>query len=116
MAPSKIEEYTEVDNHSAELAAFKAKVASNGTAMNGPAHPPPVADDYMYDFKYNHHLPTTDTLGVAFPTGCDAQAEASGIIEGLSDALGAGDADAFAEMFLEYGKIHAKPYLNKRLY
>lgn len=105
-----------MNNHTAELAAFKAKVAANETAMNGSAHPPPVADDYMYDFKYNHHLPTTDTLGVAFPSKCDAQAEADGIAKRLSDALGAGNADAFVEMFLEYGKIYPEPRLNRKLY
>ncbi|CAG9972548.1 unnamed protein product [Clonostachys byssicola] len=64
---------------------------------------PPVADDFMYDFKYNHALPTTDVLGIEVPSDCNAQVEAEGIVRNLSKAMGAGDAQAFTDMFLEYG-------------
>ncbi|KAH8655831.1 hypothetical protein BX600DRAFT_401790 [Xylariales sp. PMI_506] len=57
----------------------------------------------MYDFKYNHALPTTDVLGVRIPQDCNAQSEAEGIVKLLSDALGAGNAEAFADIFLESG-------------
>ncbi|CAI6091934.1 unnamed protein product [Clonostachys chloroleuca] len=64
---------------------------------------PPVADDFMYDFKYNHALPTTDVLGIEIPSNCNAQVEAEGIVKNLSNAMGAGDAQAFTDLFLEYG-------------
>ena len=66
--------------------------------------PKPVADDFMYDFKYNHSLPTTDGLGVDIPADCDAQKEAEGIVARLSTATSEGDAQAFAALFLDYGK------------
>lgn len=64
----------------------------------------PVADDFMYDFKYNHSLPTTDVLGVDIPADCDAQKEAEGIVARLETATTKGDAHAFAALFLDYGK------------
>ncbi|SPO00336.1 probable flavoprotein involved in K+ transport [Cephalotrichum gorgonifer] len=64
---------------------------------------PPVADDYMYDFKYNHALPTSDVLGIEVPADCNAQMEAEGICTRLSQAMGKGDAQAFSDMFLEEG-------------
>uniref|UniRef100_A0A8H7NB44 FAD/NAD(P)-binding domain-containing protein n=1 Tax=Bionectria ochroleuca TaxID=29856 RepID=A0A8H7NB44_BIOOC len=64
---------------------------------------PPVADDFMYDFKYNHALPTTDALGIEIPSDCNAQVEAEGILKKLSSAMGTGDAQAFTDLFLEYG-------------
>lgn len=66
--------------------------------------PKPVANDFMYDFKYNHSLPTTDVLGVDIPADCDAQKEAEGIVARLSTATSEGDAQAFAALFLDYGK------------
>ncbi|RAH52497.1 flavin-containing monooxygenase [Aspergillus piperis CBS 112811] len=64
---------------------------------------PPVDDNFMYDFKYNHALPSSDILGIEVPTDCDAQREAEDIVARLSQTMGAGDAQAFAEMFLPYG-------------
>ncbi|EOO02416.1 putative flavin-containing monooxygenase protein [Phaeoacremonium minimum UCRPA7] len=64
---------------------------------------PPVADDYMYDFKFNHALPTSDVLGIEIPADCDAQKEAEAIVARLSEALGKGDARDFADQFLDYG-------------
>ncbi|BCS24985.1 flavin-containing monooxygenase [Aspergillus puulaauensis] len=63
----------------------------------------PVADDFMYDFKYNHSLPTTDVLGVDIPADCDAQKEAEGIVARLEAATTKKDAQAFAALFLDYG-------------
>lgn len=65
---------------------------------------PPVADDFMYDFKYNHPLPTTDVLGIEIPADCDAQNEAEGIVENISEAMSKGDAQAFTDLFLEAGQ------------
>ncbi|KAK2604480.1 hypothetical protein N8I77_007407 [Diaporthe amygdali] len=64
---------------------------------------PPVADDYMYDFKYNHALPTSDVLQIEIPDDCDAQKEARSIVSRLSEVLGKGDAQGFADLFLDYG-------------
>lgn len=66
---------------------------------------PPVADDFMYDFKYNHPLPTTDLLGIAIPAECNAQLEAEGIVKRLSAAMENGNAPAFTDLFLESGKL-----------
>ncbi|KAL3458790.1 hypothetical protein BJX64DRAFT_301721 [Aspergillus heterothallicus] len=63
----------------------------------------PVAGDFMYDFKYNHSLPTVDVLGVEIPVDCDAQKEAEGIVARLSAATADTDAHAFAGLFLDYG-------------
>ncbi|KUL88290.1 hypothetical protein ZTR_04947 [Talaromyces verruculosus] len=69
----------------------------------------PVEDNFMYDFKYNHSLPTTEVLGVEIPTDCDARKEAEGIVAQLSKATSEGDAQAFAGLFLDYGEnIHHK--------
>lgn len=66
---------------------------------------PPVADDFMYEFKYNHALPTTSVLGVDIPADCDAQKEAGTIVARLSEAMGNGDAQAFTDLFLENGEF-----------
>ncbi|KAI8224912.1 putative indole-3-pyruvate monooxygenase YUCCA4, partial [Colletotrichum sp. SAR 10_86] len=97
MAPSTV-----IDHAEANGVDIAARAAVKQAELNGTAERPPVADDYMYDFKYNHALPTTDVLGVQVPQDCDAQAEAEGIVRQLSDALGSGHAEAFADLFLEY--------------
>jgi hypothetical protein len=66
---------------------------------------PPVADNHMYDFKYNHALPTSDLLGLEIPANCDAHKEAQAIVDQLAEVMGKGDARGFANMFLEYGKL-----------
>jgi hypothetical protein len=76
---------------------------------------PPVADDFMYDFKYNHPLPTTELLGTEIPADCDAQAEAEGIVGKLSSAMGQRDADAFTDLFLDYGESFYASYLASAL-
>ena len=65
--------------------------------------PTPVADNFMYDFKYNHELPTTDVLGVRVPDDCDAQAVAERLLSQLARAMQDGNADEFANLFLDYG-------------
>lgn len=87
----------------------KGNLQTESAAFNHGQAPKPVADDFMYDFKYNHTLPTTDILGIKIPTDCDAQKEAEGIVARLSAAALEEDAQAFAEMFLDYGEtIHKK--------
>jgi hypothetical protein len=82
----------------------KANLQSESAVLNHDQVLKPVADDFMYDFKYNHSLPTTDILGVKIPTDCDAQKEAEGIVARLSRATSEGDAQAFAGLFLDYGE------------
>jgi hypothetical protein len=82
----------------------KANLQSESAVLNHDQVPKPVADDFMYDFKYNHSLPTTDILGVKIPTDCDAQKEAEGIVARLSRATSEGNAQAFAGLFLDYGE------------
>lgn len=99
MAPSTLTEHID------DVAALKARASSKLAEVNGTSERPPVADDYMYDFKFNHALPTTDVLGIRIPQDCNAQLEAEGVVKRLSEALGAGDPEAFADLFLEYGVI-----------
>lgn len=105
MSLSQVVDHHEAPTGGVDVAALNAKAASKRAEINSTAERPPVSDDYMYDFKYNHILPTTDVLGIQIPENCDAQAAAEGIVERLSEALGAGNAQAFADIFLEYGTI-----------
>ncbi|KAK4937548.1 hypothetical protein LTR10_021840 [Elasticomyces elasticus] len=85
-----------------DIADVKAKVVVDHVELE--VEPQlPVADDFMYDFKYNHALPTSDVLGIEIPADCDAQKEAEGIVARLSEAMGSGDAQGFTNFFLEYG-------------
>lgn len=81
---------------------LKAKPGSNHVQRETTPKPP-VADDYMYDFKYNAPLPTLDLLGVTIPEDYDAQKEASEIVNNLENATASENASAFADMFLESG-------------
>lgn len=86
------------------VADLKSKVVLDQVELEvGPE--PPVADNFMYDFKYNHALPTNDILGTEIPADCDAQKEADAIVARLSEVLGKGDAQGFTDMFLEYGEF-----------
>merc|ERR1711977_553694 len=90
------------DNTIVPNADIKSKVIVDHVEIQV-APKPPVADDFMYDFKYNHELPTTDVLGIKIPGDCDAQKEAESIVSQLSKVMGDGDAQGFTDMFLEYG-------------
>ncbi len=93
----------------------KANLQPESAVLNHDQVPKPVADDFMYDFKYNHSLPTTDILGVQIPTDCDAQKQAEGIVARLSTATSEGDAQAFAGLFLDYGETLHKQDPKSRL-
>lgn len=71
--------------------------------------PSPLADDYMYDFQYNHGLPTHDALGVSIAEDVDAPEVAQNLVAQLSDILGNGRAQEFADLFLEYGQYCTPP-------
>ncbi|KAI6750445.1 hypothetical protein HG530_014726 [Fusarium avenaceum] len=85
-----------------DVSILKEKFGVDDVKLKATAKPP-VADDFMYDFKYNHALPTTDVLGVEIPADTDAQKEAQGIVDNLSNTLAKGDAQAFTDLFLDYG-------------
>lgn len=91
-----------MDNH-VDTSRVKKQVGVSQVKLEAAAKPP-VADDYMYDFKFNHELPTKDVLGIEIPADCDAQKEAETIVSDLSGVLGRGDAQGFTDMFLEYGE------------
>lgn len=65
---------------------------------------PPVADDYMYDFKYNAPLPTSNSLGVSIPIDCDAQQAAKTLMDQLESVFRNRNATDFANLFLDQGK------------
>lgn len=88
-----------------DIADLKDQVVEHVVELDADPKPT-VADNYMYDFKYNHPLPTSDVLATEIPADCDAQKEADSIVARLSDVMGKGDARAFADMFLEYGGPH----------
>ncbi|OQV06668.1 hypothetical protein CLAIMM_11209 [Cladophialophora immunda] len=92
---------TAIDNK-VDIDDLKAKVGVSYVELE-PAAKPPVADNFMYDFKYNHSLPTSDTLGVEIPSDCDAQKEAEGVVQRLSEVMERGDAQGFTDAFLEHG-------------
>lgn len=87
------------------LTDLKAQVVVS--ELDTPSSKPPVDDNYMYDFKYNHPLPTSDVLGIEIPSDCDAQKEAETIVARLSESMGAGDAQAFTDLFLPYGRSYS---------
>lgn len=103
MAPIAIDEVA--IEHKINVADLKAKVRVKDVELQLPSYHPPVADDYMYDFKYNHALPTSDVLGITIPDDCDAQTEAEAIVAHLSEVMGQGHGEKFANLFLEYGKF-----------
>jgi hypothetical protein len=109
MTPSIIEDHTESCDTHVNITQLKANIRTSTRAIDidGSQDPPPVADDYMYDFKYNHPLPTTELLGIEIPQDCDARIEAGNIVESLSAALGVADAEAFTSLFLDYGTVYA---------
>lgn len=85
-----------------DIAELKAKQV-NGHIELEQTVAPPVDDNYMYDFRYNHSLPTIDSLGIEPPQDVDVEQVAGELASQLSDIWSAGDADAFAGMFLDYG-------------
>ncbi|GLA46276.1 hypothetical protein AnigIFM63604_009748 [Aspergillus niger] len=94
-----------LDSNKANMTGFKAEVVVK--ELECPSPKPPVDDNFMYDFKYNHVLPTSDILRIEIPMDCDAQREAGDIVARLSQAMGARDAQTFAEMFLPYAILRA---------
>ena len=71
----------------------------------------PVPDDYLYDFKYNHPLPTSSRLGTTVAEDADAEVIAASLLDKLSSALGDGDANRFADLFVDFGEHSSHYYL-----
>jgi hypothetical protein len=101
MAPHA--EYEPTIYHNVDITNLKAKVVANHVELDQTPKPP-VADDFMYDFKFNHALPTSDVLGIEVSPDCDAHKEAEAIVSQLSGVMRDGDAQAFTNMFIEYGE------------
>lgn len=86
-----------------KIADLKAKIVNEHVEVE--VEPKlPVADNYMYDFKYNHSLPTIDVLGQDVQGNVNAEEAARALVSQLEDVLGSGDAHGFAGLFLEYGE------------
>lgn len=102
MAPTAIFTEPLSDSTAVNIADLKAKAVDGHVEVE--VAPPPVADNFMYDFKYNHALPTIDVLGRDIAADCDAEGAAKDILATLEQALTAGDAVKFTEMFLDYGQ------------
>lgn len=98
MAPTAIAEIPS----NVDLAELKAKTVNSRVELQVDPKPP-VADNYMYDFKYNHALPTIELLGRDVPADVDAAKVALELTEQLAQYLGNGDAQGFTGMFLDYG-------------
>jgi hypothetical protein len=110
MTPSIIADHAESCDTHVDIAQLKAnmKTSTMTTAIYGSQHPPPVAEDYMYDFKYNHPLPSIGLLEIEIPRDCNAQTAAGNIVESLSAALGVADTEAFTSLFLDYGSVYVE--------
>lgn len=82
---------------------LKAKVVVGTVEVEEDTPKAPVADNFMYDFKYSHPLPTPAHLGIDIPENCDAQAAAESIMAQLEETMSKGDAQAFGDLFYEDG-------------
>ena len=101
MSPTAVSEQFLVDQ--VYIADLKAKVVDGHVELD--VTPPPVADNHMYDFKYNHALPTTDVLGTKIPAEANATIEAQALTDSLARVLSEGDAAGFVDLFLDYGRF-----------
>ncbi|KAM0749427.1 FAD/NAD(P)-binding domain-containing protein [Meredithblackwellia eburnea MCA 4105] len=57
----------------------------------------------MYDFKFNHPLPTTDTLALPVDDTVDPVKQAQELVDKLSFVWGNSDAQGFTDLFVDYG-------------
>lgn len=86
-----------------EIVDLKAKLVDDQVEVVKESPKVALADDFMYDFKYNQTLPTLDVLGVQIAEDVDARKEADALLTRLSEILGQGDAHGFADLFIENG-------------
>lgn len=106
MAPTAVyeEPLARIDFSKSDL----SKVKNAPYAYRNDTWAKPVADDFMYAFKYNAPLPTHDNAGVATDftqdEEKDARATADGFLERLEQVIQSRDATAFAGLFLDCGE------------
>lgn len=105
MAPISLQAAHDVDH----IADLKAKLVDNHVEVEAVPRGP-VSDDYMYDFKYNHELPTTTLLSRDVPPNVDAFAVAMTLRGALSSLWSSGDALGFTDLFLDYGEFLSPRY------
>lgn len=110
MAPFLDSQGSAIDSN-ASIDLLKEKVGASDLKLEATAKPP-VADDFMYDFKYNHPLPTPKALGIEIPVDTDAQAEAEAIKSKLSEIFAQRDAKRFSELFLDCGAFLSRFFLS----
>ena len=99
MAPTAVQEFVDIP-----YAKGQQPNIVNGHLELEKEAPVPVADDFMYDFKFNHALPTTDALGAEISPDSDANQIAESLAAELSTAWSSETGDHFAGMFLDYGE------------
>lgn len=99
MAPTAIQEVIDIPSAKGQ----QSKII-NGHVELEKETPAPVADNFMYDFKYNHSLPTIDSLGVEVPSDADPNQIAESLAAELATAWSSGTGDQFAGMFLDHGE------------
>jgi len=99
MAPTAVQELVDIP-----CAKGQQSKIVNGHVELEKEGPAPVADNFMYDFKFNHALPTIDTLGAEIPPDSDPNQIAKSLAAELSSAWSSKTGDQFAGMFLDYGE------------
>jgi hypothetical protein len=84
------------------------KTDNTPVAYGNDARKKPVADDYMYAFKYNFPLPIhgndTDVLDFTEDDETNQWTIAEQFVKGLEQVIQSRDSKAFANLFLDSGK------------
>lgn len=98
MSPVAIDQHSPINDYDA-ISTLKAQVATAHAAVN---EKKPVADNFMYDFKYNAPLPL---LGVEAIDVDEAifQSQVNVLVDKLSTSLKSQNAENFASLFLPNG-------------
>jgi len=100
MSPIATQDLSDISVDTA--ASLKTRVAESHAAVNKRK---PVADDYMYDFKYNAPLPFL-SKEITSVGDVNVQPLVDSLYTKLSSALIEKDAKAFAGLFLTDGECH----------
>ena len=110
MAPSAIYE-TVAQEPVAQKQLLKVKNAP--TVYRNDTWKGPVADDYMYAFKYNFPLPThgdgSDVLDFTEDDETNRRAVAEQFLHELEQVIQSRDSKAFADLFLHSGEFDEVP-------
>jgi hypothetical protein len=100
MAPTAVYE----PSSQTDISDLKSKIVNGHVELERDA-PPPVADNFMYDFKYNHSLPTIESLGVEVSPDVNTNEVAESLAAELAGVWSSGNAAGFTDMFLDYGEL-----------